>query len=1037
MNYSSKYVQIPLMFFLILSITQIPKTSYACQDDERIALLHFKTSLTDISDRLSSWKVHRHQNCCAWHGIQCSTESFQVISIDLRNIDREIYLNDISDYSQPSPNTSLSGTISSSLLSLTHLVYLDLSFNDLDYTNIQYRLPELKYLTHFDVSYSNFSGWVTTQFSNLSSLQYLDISGYVQPSDPRTPGYRTSNIPLISSSINWVKELVHLRVLRLSGVDISEATVQSNWAKPISFLHNLEELHLSACHISSPIFPINEFLNLSHLSSLHMNYNGNLRTSITNQIANLTSLSVLELSGCYNLQGSIPYLPQLKRLDIRGSNNLYVNLTSMFERQWLKLQVLWMSSTYVNGWIPSSISNAPSLVSFIASRCLIKGSLPTSITNLSRLEYLDLDFNDITGYVPPLGSNMKNLKHLSLSRNNLQGPIPDSICDIINLQQLNLFLNDLSELIPNCITGLQNLQYLDVSDNSIDGIISLHSFIDKLNLMELNLNSNKITIEIDQHSLPSKFQLERLELQSCNIKGDIPAFFCSFTNLTKLDLSQSNLMGVIPSCLFKHQTLTDLDLSQNNLQGTLPHEFQFNPNKNMYLNLAGNKLHGSVPLPSPKNWFFDLSNNQFSGGIQFEVGKRLSTSRYASLSSNQLSGTIPLSFCLKISLEMPMSIGSLNLSNNTLTGSIPSSFGNCSSLVFLHLGMNNLTGRVPNVLQHIPIGYLLLNDNSFEGSFPNFIRQLQVLQVLSLGNNKFDGNIPSFIGSFEYLRILSLRSNRFDGSIPKEINHLGRLQILDLSMNNLSGPIPRMLGNLTMLRSRLNSTSPGWSGGMFIPDLQMRIAIKGVLQPLQRLKEFSSGIDLSSNYLGGNIPEELGKLEGLSMLNLSNNLLNGKIPTSVGNMLGLESLDLSFNKLSGGIPTELTTISYLGFLNLSYNNLSGRIPQDDHFQSLGVDGFAFLGNQFLCGIPTKKHCDGDPIGPTSSNTDKNTNLNDEDEDGARETVFLFGSIILGVAVGFWGLFLVLLCKKEKWWFRYWRAVDTVVSRLTGCIRKNQ
>ncbi|KAI3834504.1 hypothetical protein MKW92_051865 [Papaver armeniacum] len=144
-----------------------------------------------------------------------------------------------------------------------------------------------------------------------------------------------------------------------------------------------------------------------------MNNNGNLNSPIPAQFANLTSLSVLEISGCYNLQGPLPYLPQIQRLDVRGTNKLHVNLTSMFERQWPKLQTLWMSSKNVTGSIPASISNSPLLVSLSAPSCSIQGPLPTTISSLSKLEYLDLSMNTITGNLPASVSNMKRLQYLS------------------------------------------------------------------------------------------------------------------------------------------------------------------------------------------------------------------------------------------------------------------------------------------------------------------------------------------------------------------------------------------------------------------------------------------------------------------------------------------------------------------------------------------------------------------------------------------------------------------------------------------------
>ncbi|KAI3834503.1 hypothetical protein MKW92_051864 [Papaver armeniacum] len=345
--------------------------------------------------------------------------------------------------------------------------------------------------------------------------------------------------------------------------------------------------------------------------------------------------------------------------------------------------------------------------------------------------------------------------------------------------------------------------------------------------------------------------------------------------------------------------------------------------------------------------------------------------------------------------------------------------------------MNNLSGQLPNELAQVTrIMYLLMHDNLLEGTFPKIIQEFKRLNVLTLGNNNFRGNIPTFIGSFLDLRILSLRSNAFNGSIPKEISNLGQLQILDLSFNSLSGRIHgNTIGNLTMLTSRPSDISAAWGGGMFISNLQLQIVVKGVLQHIQRLQGYNSGIDLSSNKLEGDIPEDIGLLKGLSTLNLSNNHFNGNIPSSVGNMTGLESLDLSFNNLSGEIPMELVSLSYLGYINLSYNNLSGRIPENAHFQSLSLDGSAFLGNE--------NHCDGDPVSPTNSDIGNSTNLHvEDDEDGAREKVFLFGFVVLGIVVGFWGLFLGLLCRKEKWWFGYWRVVDSIAGKVGGCTKKN-
>ncbi|XP_040964600.1 receptor-like protein 45 [Gossypium hirsutum] len=111
-----------------------------------------------------------------------------------------------------------------------------------------------------------------------------------------------------------------------------------------------------------------------------------------------------------------------------------------------------------------------------------------------------------------------------------------------------------------------------------------------------------------------------------------------------------------------------------------------------------------------------------------------------------------------------------------------------------------------------------------------------------------------------------------------------------------------------------------------------------------------SRLDVSSNSLDGNIPNEIGaKLPSLELLNMSNNFFTGGVPISIGGMISLQLLDLSNNKLSGGIPRHLAmglvlfdvsnnqlfgdipssmeNMSLLSILDISSNTLSGGIPR--------------------------------------------------------------------------------------------------------------
>ncbi|KDP27049.1 hypothetical protein JCGZ_20984 [Jatropha curcas] len=898
-------LQNPILPFLLIFLVANISAISCCHDNERLSLLSFKSHVTDPSNRLSSWQG---QNCCTWHGIRCSTE-LHIISVDLRNPNPPtLKINMNSELVSMSNSTfsALTGTISSSLFALSHIRYLDLSFNNFKFSRIPPGIENLTQLTYLNLSNAMFSDSITTQISNLTSLEWLDLSCSLGVTDFSSISYNLSsqlNVQagaeytyinngcyLSSWSLDWLRGLHKLKGLFLTGFDLSEAAKTTQWANPLSGLLNLRFLVLSNCKITGKI-PIFQFLNLTQLSFLVMDFNS-LTSEIPVQLTNLTSLLALDLTSS-NLQGPIPYLPQLVGLHL-GKTNLTVDLKSMFSVPWPKLEILDIRSTQVIGSIPPSIGNTTSLVSFVAYNCFIGGKIPSSMTNLSHIERLLLDFNRLVGELPPSISNLKSLKVLSLMQNSLQGNIPDSICNIPSLQYLALASNNLSGSLPDCITHFPNLQVLFLSLNSFTGTIQSMNFSKTSNPYIVGLGFNKLTVKLDQLLFPPNFQPQMLDLSSCNISGGIPDFFSNWAKLSFLSLAYNNFSGLIPSWLFNLPKLSYLDLSFNRLKGFLPPKILMNsffgPTT---LNLAGNFLEGQIPSFLENIDTIDLSGNNFTGYVPPQLG--LGNAVYISLSDNELSGQIPLSFCQENNVLM-----FLDLSSNNLSGSIPNSLGNCKFLTFLNIAQNNFSNSVPTTLANVEnLSYLDLTGNRFEGLFPSF-EKLQNLEVLKMGYNKFAGKIPQFIGELKKLRILVLKSNSFNESIPQEINKLDRLQIMDLSNNKLSGFIPEKLNGLRTLVSRpTDGNLLGYVISGEYAGVELNMAYKGLVYQFDVVRTYLSGIDLSLNSLTGNIPQEMTLLKGLAMLNLSHNALSGEIPRGIGDMIGLQSLDLSFNNLNG------------------------------------------------------------------------------------------------------------------------------------------
>ncbi|XP_026438582.1 receptor-like protein 14 [Papaver somniferum] len=471
-------------------VTKFPHASHCCHEEDRNALLSFKSS-----NRLSSWKQGSQHNCCNWHGIKCSNGSFRVVSINLRNKGLENYIEEFEydsfDVFDPR-STFLAGKFSASLLKVTHLEYLDLAYNDFQESDIPRKFSDLTSLTHLDLSYANFASSISTQVTNLPSLQFLDLSC-------NSDYFSTSCLESLSTK--WLRGLVNLKVLRLSGIDLYEATCpQEKFGEHISYLCNLKELDLSYCNISSSVFPIHKFHNLSRLSSFNMNHNFGIPYPFPVELANLTSLSILGLSGC-NLHGSVPYLD---------------------------------------------------------------GSLHSSFYDLSELQYLYLSDNSVTGFIHPSISNLKFLYHLDLSFNNFEGSIPKSICENLPLEILLLDYNNITGTIPSCLSKLQNLKHFAVAGNSIEGNVSFFSLMNE-NLIALDMRFNsRLNLDMSLQLLP-KFRLKYLRLRSCNLKGSFPISICNLTDLVELDFSDNSLTGTTPSCLFKLKHLLNIYLPDNKL----------------------------------------------------------------------------------------------------------------------------------------------------------------------------------------------------------------------------------------------------------------------------------------------------------------------------------------------------------------------------------------------------------------------------------------------------------------------------------------
>ena len=134
------YLQIAVALLLMAQTTSTEVGS--CIVSERSALFHLKVGLSDPGNLLFSWEGH---DCCHWKGVGCSNKTSHVVKLDLHGTPGFL-------------DTGLGGNISSSLLSLQRLPYLNLSPNWFSSLRVPYFLSSLHDLRYLSLSDSDFAG---------------------------------------------------------------------------------------------------------------------------------------------------------------------------------------------------------------------------------------------------------------------------------------------------------------------------------------------------------------------------------------------------------------------------------------------------------------------------------------------------------------------------------------------------------------------------------------------------------------------------------------------------------------------------------------------------------------------------------------------------------------------------------------------------------------------------------------------------------------------------------------------------------------
>ncbi|KAK9079914.1 hypothetical protein SSX86_001588 [Deinandra increscens subsp. villosa] len=459
-----------------------------CNEQERLALLKFKQSVSDDFGMLSSWVG---SDCCQWKRVRCDATTGSVVSLRLtgHNIWNSYYFpesnpadidpsdNNEDYYPDGEDNYLVGNELNASLAELKYLKYLDLSGNDFRKSQISEFIGSLKHLSYLNLSNAGFSGSIPPHIGNLSQLEVLDLS--------------TRHPDLVADDLAWVFRLSLLKHLNLSGVDLMRA---QNVNMVLYMIPSLVELSLSHCSLTNA--HLGPFLNLSRMLP-NIRYLDLSKNSFYDQLPpflpNMTSLTFLDISKSdfcppLNLASLLNMIPSLSdlhlsRCELYNENMSPTNLNSSI----CNIQHLDLSGNSIEGRFPYLLTNISSLKVLDLRKNFLNSSIPImlnllkldiSSNNFTNMEHvgiwrqchlkeLRVSHNYLGEEMIGVSTNISQcseyaLEELYLDHNQLKGSIPESLVRLANLRVLDLSANKLINLIPDSLGRLTTLEVLDI-----------------------------------------------------------------------------------------------------------------------------------------------------------------------------------------------------------------------------------------------------------------------------------------------------------------------------------------------------------------------------------------------------------------------------------------------------------------------------------------------------------------------------------------------------------------------------------------------
>ncbi len=240
-------------------------------------------------------------------------------------------------------------------------------------------------------------------------------------------------------------------------------------------------------------------------------------------------------------------------------------------------------------------------------------------------------------------------------------------------------------------------------------------------------------------------------------------------------------------------------------------------------------------------------------------------------------------------------------SSNNIRGTLPDELSFLSKLSVFIIARGPLSGPFPDWSKLSTLQQVLLNQNEFEGSFPNYLlSQNPLLGTIQFNSNNFQGPFLGDLASTNPIAVedISVNGNDLSGPISSQIGKLNSLRHLDIGSNGISGTLPEELYSLANLIN-LNVSDTGVSG-----------EISANVGAISKLMEFHA----RNTDMTGVLPTQLFSLTQLRTLDLSYGTFDGTLSGSFSNLTNLDFAKLDNNLFTGTIPPGLVSLPFLGKL---------------------------------------------------------------------------------------------------------------------------